>query len=138
MWELIKNSNGFLLTGVESVIERVRIGLGKRFTNQDLDHHLSMLEKFQIDTNLLLIATYPTETPEEFEQSKKWFIEHKRFANNVIKQVQLTLPSVLPGTRLEKTIDLTSFESKQLERKQKGIELKELIVECGYNVRAFF
>lgn len=138
LWELIKNSNGFLLTGVESVVERVRIDLGKRFTNQDLDHHLSMLEKFQISTNLLLIATYPTETLEEFEQSKKWFVERKHFANTIIKQVQLTLPAILPGTRLEKTIDLISFESKESERKHRAIKLKELIIQCGYNVNSFF
>jgi radical SAM superfamily enzyme YgiQ (UPF0313 family) len=138
LWELIKNSNGFLLTGVESVVERVRIGLGKRFTNQDLDHHLAMLDKFQIDTNLLLIATYPTETSEEFEQSKKWFVDHKHLASTVIKQVQLTMPAVLSGTQLEKTIDLDSFNRNSVKRLQKSHELKELIIQCGYNVKSFF
>lgn len=137
MWKLIKTSNGFLLTGVESVIERVRIGLGKRFTNQDLDYHLVMLKKYQIPTNLLLIAAYPTETIEEYQQSKQWFIDRKEFANNTIQQVQITSPTVLPGTRLEKNIDLENFNNTVLTRKTQAIELATLVQQCGFNVNHF-
>ena len=138
LFELIKQSNGFLLTGVESIIENVRIELGKKFNNTDLDYHLEMLKKYQIKTNLLMIAAYPTETPENYEQVKQWFVDHKDYANNTIEQVQMTLPGILSGTELEKTIDLDKFKATQSSRLKHGRTLIELLQQCGYKVNPFF
>jgi radical SAM superfamily enzyme YgiQ (UPF0313 family) len=138
LFNLIKKSNGFLLTGVESIVEQVRINLGKKFNNADLDHHLQMLKKYQIKTNLLMIAGYPTETPEDYERVNQWFIDHKDYANNTIEQVQMTLPAILSGTRLEKKIDHDDFNSARLMRLQHGKTLVKLLEQCGYKVRAFF
>lgn len=138
LWELIKKSNGFLLTGVESIIEHVRINLGKKFNNTDLDHHLTMAQKYQVPMNLLMIAAYPTETLEDYETVKQWFVDHKDFANNTIMQVQCTLPDILPGTKLDKTIDHTEFLNTQSIRVQHGKNLIEVIKQCGFNVRTFF
>jgi radical SAM superfamily enzyme YgiQ (UPF0313 family) len=138
LFELIKRSNGFLLTGVESIVAHVRIALGKRFDNDDLEHHLQMLKKYGIKTNLLMIAGYPTETIEDYETVKQWFIDHKDFANNTIEQVQLTLPSILAGTQLEKTVNLEKFTATKALRRQHGTTLITLLQECGYNTRPFF
>lgn len=138
MWYDIKKSNGFLLTGVESVIEKVRINLGKNFTNQDLEHHLIMGQKYQVPMNLLMIAAYPTETASDHENVKKWFIDHKNFANNTVQQVQLTLLGILPGTVLESKLNPDTFKSDETNRKKKGIELLKVIKECGFNARPLF
>jgi radical SAM superfamily enzyme YgiQ (UPF0313 family) len=138
LWQLIKNSNGFLLTGVESVVERVRINLGKNFTNADLTHHLEMAKKYQIQMNLLMILVYPTETLEDHEQVKQWFIEHKDFANTIIKKVQCTIPGILPGTKLEKTIDYHKFYETQSLRHQQANDIIKVIQQCGFNVHQFF
>lgn len=138
LWKLIKNSNGFLLTGVESLVERVRIALGKKFSNQDLDHHLNMAKKFQVPMNILLIAAYHTETHEERESCKKWFQDRRDFANNTIMQVQITLPTILAGTKLESNVDKSQFDQDTIHRKQFGLELKEVIESCGFITRPFF
>jgi radical SAM superfamily enzyme YgiQ (UPF0313 family) len=138
LWQLIKKSNGFLLTGVESIIEHVRIKLGKNFTNEDLDYHLQMTKKYQISTNLLFIAAYPTETDEDYQAAKQWFIDHKEFANNTVEQVQLTLPTVLPGTRLESTINLDKFNADFRRRQKQANELDTVIKSCGFKTRTFF
>ena len=138
LWQLIKNSNGYLLTGVESIVERVRIGLGKKFSNLDLDHHLEMGRRYQVPMNLLIIAAYYTETPQDYEYVKQWFMEHKDYANNTVMQVQMTLPSVLPGTRLASTVDLDQFNSTQDQRHQQGRELHHIVQSCGFVTRPFF
>ena len=138
LWQTIKDSNGFLLTGVESIVEHVRINLGKKFTNADLDHHLDMAKKYQVPMNLLMIAAYPTETPEDFETSKQWFRDHKDFANNTIHKVQITLPTILPGTKLESTVDQQLFNRNSVARRQHGTELLEVIKQCGFNTQPFF
>lgn len=138
LWQLIKNSNGFLLTGVESITERVRMALGKKFTNRDLDHHIEMARKYQIPMNMLLIAAYHTETEKDWEASKKWFEDRKDFANNSIMQVQLTLPAILAGTRLESSVDHKEFYRNEKFRRRHGLELKETIEACGFTTRPFF
>jgi radical SAM superfamily enzyme YgiQ (UPF0313 family) len=138
LWKLIKKSNGFLLTGVESIIEQVRINLGKKFTNADLEHHLQMAKAHQVTMNLLMILCYPTETLADYEQVKQWFVNHKEFANSTIVKVQCTLPAVLPGTRLEKTIDFDAFQNTELSRYQHAIDTVNVIRQCGFNVQTFF
>jgi radical SAM superfamily enzyme YgiQ (UPF0313 family) len=138
LWKLIKKSNGFLLTGVESVIEHVRINLGKKFTNADLEYHLQMARAYQVQMNLLIILSYPTETVSEYEQVKQWFRDHKEFANSTVVKVQCGLPGVLPGTKLEKTIDLNAFQKTELLRYQNAIDTVNVIRQCGFHVQTYF
>jgi radical SAM superfamily enzyme YgiQ (UPF0313 family) len=138
MWKLIKKSNGFLLTGVESIVEHVRINLGKNFTNTDLEHHLEMARKHQVQMNLLMILSYPTETESDYQQVRQWFAEHKDFANNTVLKVQCTLPGILPGTKLEKTIDHSSFQQNKSARYLNAINTVKVIQQCGFNVQTFF
>lgn len=102
LWQKIKQSNGFLQLGVESLIERVRIGLGKNFFNKDIEYHLTMAKKYSVPLLLLLIVGYPTETLEDFEFTKQWFINHKLYAKDPINSVVFSLSAILPGTELER------------------------------------
>lgn len=102
LWQKIKESNESLLLGIESVIEKVRINLGKNFTNDDIDYHLEMAKEFSIPLNLLLIVGYPTETKEDFEFTKKWFIDRKQYARFPVKNVVFSLASILPNTELDR------------------------------------
>lgn len=138
LWQLIKRSNGFLLTGVESIAEHVRIALGKKFSNKDLDHHLEMARKYQVPMNLLLIAAYHTETEQDWADEKQWFLDHREFANNTVYQVQLTLPSILAGTRLEAAVNRQEFFEGENKRLQHARELKATIESCGFVTRPFF
>jgi hypothetical protein len=137
IFQLIKDSNGYLFCGVESIVSHVRIKLGKNFNNEDLDYHILMCQKYQIPMNLLMIAAYPTETVEDYEATKQWFIDHKEFSNNTINQIQVTVPTILDGTELEKNIDLQQFSDTSELRRNHAVSLIEVIKECGFNIRSF-
>lgn len=103
IWQKLGKSNAHLFLGVESVVEHVRIGLGKNFTNNDIDYHLEMSKKYNIDISILLIVGYPTETLEDFQFTKQWFVDRTQYAQT-INSVVCTLCAILPGTRLEKNL----------------------------------
>jgi len=102
MWKKLKKTNAKLLLGVESVVERVRTQLGKNFSNADIDWHLEMAKKYEVDLLLLLIVAYPTEFKKDFEFTKQWFKDRKHYAKIPIKQVQLSMSAILPGTELKR------------------------------------
>ena len=101
-WQKIKKSNGYLQLGIESVVEKVRVNLGKNFTNEDIDYHLAMAKKYSVPLLLLLIIGYPTETHEDFEFTKQWFQDRQQYARNPINQVVFALAAILPNTKLER------------------------------------
>jgi hypothetical protein len=101
-WQKIKKSNGYLQLGIESVVEKVRVNLGKNFTNQDIDYHLAMAKKYSVPLLLLLIIGYPTETHEDFKFTKQWFQDRQQYARNPIDQVVFSLAAILPNTKLER------------------------------------
>jgi hypothetical protein len=101
-WQKIKKSNGALQLGIESVVQRVRVSLGKNFTNADIDYHLEMAQKYRIRLLLLLIVAYPTETLDDFEFTKQWFRERRRFAPHTITSVVCSLAAILPNTELQR------------------------------------
>lgn len=104
-WKKIKKSNGFLQLGIESIVEKVRIALGKNFTNEDIDYHLDMAKKYSVPLFLLLIVGYPTETQKDFEFTKQWFKDRQHYAGNPIKLVVFSLSAILPNTKLERKQD---------------------------------
>jgi radical SAM superfamily enzyme YgiQ (UPF0313 family) len=99
MWELIKKSNASLFLGVESLVEHVRWNLGKKFTNADLDWTLEQIKIHGIDAKLLFIAGYPTETKEDYELTKKWFVEHQNYSK-FLREINVTRAQVLADTQL--------------------------------------
>lgn len=101
-WQKIKKSNGYLQLGIESVVEKVRVALGKNFTNEDIDYHLDMAKKYSVPLLLLLIVGYPTEVQQDFEFTKQWFISRQQYAGNAIDAVVFSLSAILPNTKLER------------------------------------
>jgi Radical SAM superfamily len=101
-WQKIKKSNGYLQLGIESVVEKVRVALGKNFTNDDIDYHLEMAKKYSVPLLLLLIVGYPTEVQQDFEFTKQWFRDRKKYARMPINQVIFSLSAILPNTKLER------------------------------------
>lgn len=143
-WKKIKQSNGFLQLGIESVVERVRVSLGKNFTNQDIDYHLEMAKKYHVPLMLLMIVGYPTETREDFEFTKQWFRDRAEYAKDPIKNVVLSLAAILPNTQLDKrkeqygitqgeipTIWITQQLISTAERVAHHDDLANLILKLG-------
>jgi radical SAM superfamily enzyme YgiQ (UPF0313 family) len=73
LWQVMAKTNPYLYLGVESVVQHVRWGLGKKFNNEDIDYHLIMAKKYQVALSILLIVGYPTETRDDYEFTKQWF-----------------------------------------------------------------
>lgn len=138
LWKNIKRSNGFLYCGVESISSEARIKLGKNFNNDDLASHLELGRKYNVPMNLLVIASYHTETQEDHEYALKWFDDNKHYVNNPVQQVQLTQITILEGTKLQANVDLERFNSERKMRQQHAIRLKQKAQECGFTVRAFY
>ena len=137
LWKNIKRSNGFLYCGVESISSEARINLGKNFNNDDLASHLELGKRYDVPMNLLVIASYHTETPQDYEYALQWFEDNKHYANNPVQQVQLTQIAILEGTRLQANVDLERFNSEKSMRQEHYIRLKQKAEECGFTVRTF-
>lgn len=101
-WKKISLSGGFLQLGIESVVEKVRVSLGKNFTNVDIDYHLEMAKKYHVPLMLLMIVAYPTETREDFEFTKQWFRDRVQYAHNPVRSAVLSMAAILPNTQLSR------------------------------------
>jgi hypothetical protein len=91
-----------VIIGVESGSESVREHMGKQFSNDDIDWHFHMCEKYGIKNWLLMIVGYPTETEQDFEASKNLLRRSQRYVlNHTILGVNLQyMMAVLPNTPL--------------------------------------
>jgi len=146
MWQLLKENNAKLYLGIESLIERVRHGLGKTFNNDALTYHLQQAQHFDIKLLLLIIVGYPTETLEDYEATKQWFRDNACYASTVY-QVGLSLAAVLPNTNLARKAKEynivvgalpTVWTNKNLnitpqQRINHQFELEQLCIELNYN-----
>jgi radical SAM superfamily enzyme YgiQ (UPF0313 family) len=151
LWETIAKTNATLFLGVESIVESVRIQLGKNFTNQDLDYHLEMTKKHNIKINLLFIAAYHSETQQDYEEVLQWFRDRKHYANAPITAVRVSELGILPYTTLGKNLEhhgitmvgsLSNWYSHKTkispgERQQYFGKLCHTIThECGFSLSA--
>lgn len=103
LWSKLARSGATLWLGVESVIQSVRYGLGKKFSNEDIDYHLEMAHKYNVPLTLLIIVAYPTETIADYDFTKKWLQDRLHYAGNPVQGVYMSYASVLPGTKLEQS-----------------------------------
>ena len=53
---------------------------------------------------MLLISGYPTETLEDWEETKQWFISNAWYSP-FIREIQIVKAAILPGTELERKKD---------------------------------
>ena len=98
MWEKLGKSQGMLIVGLETVIERSRWEIGKKFSNTDVDYHFEMGRKYNVPLLLLMMASNPGENHEDFEFTKKWFSDRVNYAGKSIIGCSWTLATILPGT----------------------------------------
>ena len=104
MFKLMHDSGcTHLQVGIESGSESVREHMGKKFTNEDIEWHLEMCEKYKIKNTFLMITGYPTETEEDHQATKDLLIKSQKYAiNHTIVSVNLQYAlSILPNTPLE-------------------------------------
>jgi len=150
MWRQMGATNATLSLGIESVIPHIRHGLGKVFDNQDIDYHLEMAEKYNVNIIMMIITGYPTETREDYEFTKQWFKDRAKY-NKVIKRLFLSPITILPGTGLHRKIheygivvngvSLKNWSTEKITEEERLAYHKELVDLCHnqlkFNIDAY-
>lgn len=68
-----------LICGVEHPSWHIRQGMGKEFTDDDLDYHIRMCAKYGLRNVFLMFIGYPTETHADHEYLLEWLEANRRF-----------------------------------------------------------
>lgn len=143
-----------IAVGIESGSERIRDHMGKKFSNQDIDYHLSMCERYGITNYFLTIVGYPTETEEDFEATLDMYRRYQRYViNHTILGINLKYTmTILPNTPIstmqqELDVEWIHGEGNQMEwrastnpgltvkeRYTRWIKLVRLALDLGYNL----
>jgi hypothetical protein len=146
VFETLSRTNASLFMGVESLNQHTRKNLGKNFSNEALDWTLIQIEKYKLDAKLLLIGDYPTETLEDYESTKKWFIKNKHYAN-ILREVAFTKAGIIPNTQLDRRSDEYGIVKNGyiwmntrlgIDEKTRAIKSEEVInlaQSLGFNVK---
>ena len=145
---LAKSGATKLAIGVETGSDNVRQHMNKKFTNDDLDYTMEMLEKYNISCIFLIIVGYPTETEKEFQETLAMFEKYKHLASNTIIDVNIgSTLGILPGTPLYNNaskyhIDIDTHENNWIandnpeltlfERLRRIQVLRDHIEKLGY------
>lgn len=97
MYELMSQSGcDHLEIGIESGSERVREHMGKKFSNEDIDYHFEMCEKYKIKNYILMFPAYPTETIEDHKETIDFYIRNQKYLiNNTIIGTNLNTPMMI-------------------------------------------
>jgi len=141
--------------GVESGSVDVRKHMGKNFSNEDINWHLEMCEKYKIHNVLLLIVGYPTETINDFDATIDMLKRYQKYTlNDTIINVNLQSPLVvLPNTPLwehrtqmdvnniddyENWYNLNNPELTFKERIKRLFKAADIMLELGYSMSMEF
>jgi len=82
-FQLLKDSGcETLAVGVESLSQPVRFHMGKKFTDDDLDHFLNLAQKYNISIFIMLIVGYPTETSKDFARTLEQLEKYQHLADD--------------------------------------------------------
>jgi radical SAM superfamily enzyme YgiQ (UPF0313 family) len=152
LFKLMKEAGvDHIQVGIESGSEAVRNHIGKKFSNADIDWHFEMCEKYKIKNWLLIMASYPTETKEDFEATLNMFRRYQKYIiNKTALGVNLMTPTIiLHGTPLESYMgelgiefasnnqDFTVATNPELTLKERYIRMIKMIklaISLGYEI----
>jgi radical SAM superfamily enzyme YgiQ (UPF0313 family) len=89
-----------LAIGVETGSDRLRAEMNKKFTNEDLDHHLEMCQKYGIKNAFFMFVGYPTETKEDYQASLDLLTRYQKYLidNTIIGINHSGIFGLLPDT----------------------------------------
>lgn len=68
--------------GIESGSERLRIEMNKGYTDDQLDWHFEMCQKYGIKNNISLFVGFPTETDEDFNENLKMLDRYQKYISD--------------------------------------------------------
>lgn len=96
-----------LAIGLESFSQSVRFHMGKKFTDEDMDHFFNLAQQYDIKILLLLIVGYPTETQKDFEHAIRQLEKYQHLADDgTISGIRIgATMGLIPGTPIHDMID---------------------------------
>lgn len=103
-WRLTAESGAYVLSvGVESLVDRVRYHIKKKFNNQDIEFALSMAKKYKVKIFFITLIGYATETEEDHQAALQWLRDNRHYAGDPIYRLSVggTL-AILPNTWLDR------------------------------------
>jgi radical SAM superfamily enzyme YgiQ (UPF0313 family) len=71
-----------LHVGIESGSTAVRDHMQKKFSNEDIDYHMAMCERYKIKNYFLMMAGYLTETEQDFEMTLDMMRRYQKYIIN--------------------------------------------------------
>jgi anaerobic magnesium-protoporphyrin IX monomethyl ester cyclase len=71
-----------MVVGVETGSDRVRTDMNKGYTNADLDYNMQEFVKHGVSLYMLMMVGYPTETEEEFNETKNLLKRYQHYVAN--------------------------------------------------------
>jgi radical SAM superfamily enzyme YgiQ (UPF0313 family) len=106
-----------IFAGIESGSYDVRVHMGKDFTDQDMDWHFAMCEKYGIKNTILMLVGYPTESDQDFEMSLAMLSKYQKYViNETIQSINIVHPMVLlPNTPLTEQAQDLMLEYDRLD-----------------------
>lgn len=153
MFQLMKDSGcKNISVGIETGSDTVRFHMGKKFTNDDIDYHMEMCEKYGIENTFLVFTGYPTETLQDHLDTVNMIKRYQKYLiNDTLILVSLASPMVIyKNTPIDVMRDQlgihvnneqyesydwsceTNPELTLKERYRRYIELVKLTVELRY------
>jgi radical SAM superfamily enzyme YgiQ (UPF0313 family) len=136
--------------GIESGSPQVRDHMVKKFSNSDIDWHLEMCEKYNIQNWLLLLIGYPTETEQDFQMTldmmyryQKYLVNETVLGLNIVNTL-MVLPNsplwemsedlMLEHDNLDhfKWISRKNSSLTMVERTRRWIRATETAMDLGY------
>lgn len=104
LWQLTGQSGAYMLNvGIESLVDKNRHHIKKKFNNDDIEFALAMAKRYGINIFFILMVGYVTETEQDHLDTLQWIRDHKHYAGNPIHTISVggTL-AILPNTWLER------------------------------------
>jgi hypothetical protein len=129
-WQDIAESGGHKLAiGVETGSDTVRTHMNKKFSNEDLDYTMTMLDKYNITCTFLMIVGYPTETEKDFQETLDMFTRYKKYTH-IITNINIgSTLGILPGTPLYNNSKQFNIEVDKYENNWIALDNPELTLE---------
>ena len=125
--------------GVESGSERVRYDMKKKFSNDDIDHGITNMNKYKIALSMLLMVGYPSETDRDFAESENLLKRYAHLNKTGLIKIGITPSFMLlqnsPLIQSKDISDLYKFNYNLSDNLSRWFWTSELNPENTFEVR---
>lgn len=113
-----------LVVGIESFSQSVRDHMGKKFQNEDIDHHFKLCAKYGIQNVLLMVSGYPTETLEDHKNNLFFLKKYQMYGlSRIISKVGIEASGLqlfpnfgVPLNHMEEDLKIIYNDHKSLNK----------------------